>query len=302
MLQLSREKNIALEVLCPVAISRGLRMSDTVTNRPGADLSGKVAVITGGGSEFGLALALLAAHRGMKVALADADSTLLAAAHEILKMTDVETLAECTGQSDRAAIQKLAWRVQQELGPPWLVCNSAAESTIESNLWGVVNGVQVFTPGMVKRGAGHIVNIAAEDLFCIRGAAVDIAVRHAIVSLSESLYRELDLMASPVGVTVVCPSLMDKSLTGISSMPVLAREAGLRVVPPEELAGQIFAAVETREFWVSSHAPLMHETTRPMPLSLWCSSRASHPSRKGGVFGDKLRPSEREKIARSVAA
>ena len=276
------------------------------------ELSGKVAVITGAGSEFGLALALLAAQRGMKVALADADPTLLAAAHEIVKTTDVKTLAECTEQSDLAAIQELACRVEQELGPPWLVCNSAAGSTIESNLWSVVNGVQVFTPGMVTRGTGHIVNIAAEDLFCIRGPAVDIAIRHAIVGLSESLYREIDSRGSRVGVTVVCPSLINTSLTSISATPVLARESGLRLLPLEELAEQIFAAIETRQFWVSSHAPQMRETTRPTPLCFGCSSRASQPSRKGGVLGrsatlstqtsDEPGSSERETIARSVAA
>lgn len=267
-------------------------------------------MITGAGSELGLSLALLAAQRGMKVALADADPTLLAAAHEIVKMTDVESLAECTEQSDRAAIHKLAGRVEQELGPPWLVCNSAAGSTIESNLWSVVNGVQVFTPSMAKRGTGRIVNIAAEDLFCIRGPAFDIAVRHAIVGLSESLYRELDSIGSQVAVSVVCPSLTDTSLTGISSMPVLAREGSLRLLPQAELAEQIFAAIETREFWVSSHAPQMREITRPTPLCFGCSSRGSQPSsrvpgRKAALSArrsDEHRAAEQEKIERSVAA
>ena len=286
-------------------------MSQT-SNIPEANLSGKVAVITGAGTEFGLTLALVAAQRGMKVALADADPTLLAAAHEILETTNAETLAECTGQSDRAAIEELASRVEQELGPPWLVCNTAAGSTIESNLWDVVNGVQVFTPGMVKRGTGHIVNVAAEDLFCIRGPAVDIAVRHAIVGLSQSLYRELDSIGSPVGVTVVCPSLIDTSLSSISPLPVLAREAGLRVVSPEELAEQIFTAIRTREFWVSSHAPLIRETTRTTPLCFGCSSRTSQPSRTRRVLGrsatfstpisDEPSSSEREKKTRPVAA
>jgi NAD(P)-dependent dehydrogenase (short-subunit alcohol dehydrogenase family) len=240
-------------------------MSNTITNRPKVDLSGKVALITGAGSEFGLALALLAAHRGMKVALADADPVMLTAVHEIIRSKAVETLAECTEPSDLAALQQLACRIEEELGPPWLVCNSAAASTIESNLWGVVNGVQVFTPGMVMRGAGHMVNIAAEELFGIRGAAVDIAVRHAIVGLSESLYRELDSMRSQVGVTVVRPSSMDISLKGISSMPVLARKENMRLLPLDEIAEQIFAAIQTREFWVSSHAPQMHQTTRSTP-------------------------------------
>jgi NAD(P)-dependent dehydrogenase (short-subunit alcohol dehydrogenase family) len=229
-------------------------MSDTVVTRLKADLTGKVAVITGAGSGLGLALALHAADRGMKVALADADPTLLAAAYEVVQSKGGATLAERIGQFDRADVQELAWRIEAELGDPWLVCNTAAGSTIESNLWGVINGVQVFAPGMVTRRTGHIVNIAAEDLFGIRGAAVDIAVSHAIVGLSESLYRELDSIGSPVGVTVVCPTPINTSLTStFHSMP--APEAALPLVPPEKLAERIFTAVERHEFWVSSHAP-----------------------------------------------
>jgi len=228
-------------------------MSDLVAIRPQVDLSGKVAVITGAGSEFGLALALLAARRGMKVALADADPIALAAVQEVLRGQSIETLAECVGQADLVALRDFAGRIEKELGPPWLVCNSASASTPEVNLWGVVNGVQVFTPGVVLRGAGHIVNIASEEVFGIRGAAVDIAVRHAILGLSEALYRELDSMRSRVGVTVVLPSSMDVSLTSSVSTPMLVPQGSLRLLPVEHIAEQIFAAIQVRQFWVSTH-------------------------------------------------
>ena len=230
-------------------------MSNTVISRLKPNLTGKVAVITGAGSELGLALALHAADRGMRVALADADPTLLAAAHEVVQSKGVATLAERIGQFDLADVQELARQTEAELGAPWLVCNTAAGATIESNLWGVTNGVQVFAPGLVTRGCGHIVNIAAEDLFGIRGAAVDIAVSDAIVGLSESLYRELDSIGSPVGVTVVCPTLVTTSLTS-TCHAVPQPEAVLPLVPTEKLADRIFAAIERHEFWVSSsHAP-----------------------------------------------
>lgn len=247
----------------------------TTVARPRVDLSGKVAVITGAGSEFGLALALQAAQRGMKVALADADPTLLASVHEIVRATGVETLAVCTDPSDLVAMQNLACRVEQQLGPPWLVCNSAGGSTIESNLWGVINGVQVFTAGLVGRGAGHIVNIADADLFGIHGAAVDTAVRHAILGLSESLYRELDSISSQVGVTVIRPSLIDTSLTSMSSMRGPARGGDSRMLSLDELAEQIFRAIQTREFCIPLQVPPMRETTRQTSPSFGCMSRAS---------------------------
>lgn len=228
-------------------------MSDTVTGRLKADLTGKVAVITGAGSDLGVALGLHAADRGMKLALADADPGLLAAAHETVKARNVETLAVYTEQFDLAALGELARRTEEELGPPWLACNTVG-STIEANLWGVINGVQVFAPGMVMRRSGHIVNIASADISRLRGAAVDIALSCAIVGLSESLYRELDSIRSPVAVTVVCPRRINTNITSTPgdqhSIPLQAPDRGLCSVPPEQLAEQIFAAMERREFWV----------------------------------------------------
>ena len=257
-------------------------MSDTVASIPKADLTGKVAVVTGAGSEIGLALALHAADRRMKVALADADPSLLASAHEAVKATNVETLAECTEEFDLAALRNLVRRTEQELGPPWLACNSGG-STIEANLWGVIHGVQVFTPRLVNRAAGHIVNIASNLIFRFHAAAVGIAVNHAIVGLSESLYRELDLLSSPVGVTVVCPNINSRiaCTCGVqNSMYPLALEDTLPIVPPKELAEQIFSAVERREFWVSPHTNQMHETTYTGPYAA-SSTRVGRYDRSG---------------------
>lgn len=250
-------------------------MSDNIiTVRFKPDLTGRVAVITGAGSELGVALALHAADRGMKVALADPDPRLLAAVYAAVKARGVGTLAECTEQFDLAAIRRLSRRTEQELGPPWLVCNGAG-SCIEATLWSVINGVQVFSPDLVTRGTGHIVNIAANELFGSRGPACDIAVSQAIVGLSESLYRELDSMSSPVGVTVVCRTLGDTNITGVSgvqsSLSLLARAPGLRVAPPEQQAARIFAAIARREFFVPAHAPLMRR------MSDACVSLRSEP-------------------------
>lgn len=67
---------------------------------------------------------------------------------------------------------------------------------------------------MAKRDAGHIVNIAsATAMFGIPGTAPSVATIHAILGLSESLYRELDAMGSQVGVTAVCPDSMNMNVT-----------------------------------------------------------------------------------------
>jgi short-subunit dehydrogenase len=153
--------------------------------------------------------------------------------------------------------------------------------SIGVNLWGVINGVQVFTPGMVERDAGHIVNIASTDLFGAPGAAPYVATTHAIVGLSESLYRELDAVGSQVGVTVVCPALVNTSVASAtrdrpavhsaerivhSGLP-LTSEVPLDVLPPGEFAEQIFAAVTGRRFWLFPHARPTGELSSFRPVT-----------------------------------
>jgi NAD(P)-dependent dehydrogenase (short-subunit alcohol dehydrogenase family) len=209
-----------------------------------------------------LALALYAADRGMMVALADENEYLLAAALEKVKAKDVEAIAVHSDLLDFAALCELARRSAAELGPPWLVCNNPGVS-IEVTLWGVINGVQVFAPDMVERDRGHIVNIAAAEVFGIRGAAPDVAITHAIVGLSESLYRELDSMGSRVGVTLVCPALGNTTIASApeyqNSAPPSMRYVPLNSLPPGEVAEQIFAAVDARNFWFRPHTSQPHE-------------------------------------------
>ena len=233
-------------------------MSETFATGPQTDLTGKVAVITGAARDLGLALALSAADRGMMVALADENEYLLAAALEEVRTKDVEAIAIPSDTLDFAALSDLARHSATELGPPWLVFNNPGVS-IEKTLWGIVNGVQVFAPDMVERDGGHIVNIAAAEVFGTSGSAPDAAITSAIVGLSESLYRELDSRGSRVGVTLVCPEL---GKTNIASAPNTGNPVApsLRYVPqnclpPKELAEQIFAAVDARSFWFRPHKP-----------------------------------------------
>jgi NAD(P)-dependent dehydrogenase (short-subunit alcohol dehydrogenase family) len=257
---------------------------------PMIDLRGRVAVIVGGARDTGLALALRAAEAGMRVALADSHEHLLTAALMHVGTMNVEAITVRTDISDLTAVRTLAQRVEAELGPPWLICNcpgptnfaSCQELTpaelkwmIDLNLWGVTNGVQVFAPNLIKRGGGHIVNIASAGTFGIPGTAPYVASTQAIVGLSESLYRELDRLSSQVGVTVVCPEPVNTILTSATddapgvrdpdrparSVAHPAREFPRDVPSPDELAEQIFAAVRQRRFWLVPQAGQKSETT-----------------------------------------
>jgi len=240
--------------------------------KPNRDLKGKVAVITGGASAIGRTLALRAADAGMNVALADTDERLLAVAVEQVRAKHVQAITVTTDVSDADSVRTLARRAKAELGPPWLVCSNPGvtkpkqdrkltpeklKTVVQTNLWNVINGVQVFVPEMVERNAGHIVNIASAELLGVLGEALCVAITHAIVGLSESLYRELDSLGSQVGVTVVCPALQNTNVTTAASGRLrpdsaeparnsvrhVPHDVALNVFSPDELADEIFAAL-----------------------------------------------------------
>jgi len=237
------------------------RISYTETEREGtakssrtAELTGKVAVILGATSGIGLALALHAAARGMQVVLADADQAVIDQALQRVAAKTNRVLAIRADVTDLDAVRTLACRTEYELGLPWLVCNTSINN-IESNLRSVVHGIQVFAPGLIQRRRGHPVNVVLADPGRAYCRAAYAATAHAIVGLSESLYRELDCMGSPVGVTLVCPSTslyIRTSLASCLARPERHRPMGF---PPEALAEQIFASISARNFRIVNDTP-----------------------------------------------
>src|SRR5579863_2011410 len=179
--------------------------------------NGRVAVITGGASGIGYALARRAAAEGMTVVLADIETAALDRAAASLRSEGAPVHGFEVDVSDRAAVMALAGRVEAEVGPTWLLANNAGvfvaaplvESTPQQwewvlgvNLWGVVHGLQAFLPGMVARDDGYVVNTASLDgIVTVPNVASYIASKHAITGLSETLFREL--AGTGVGVSVL---------------------------------------------------------------------------------------------------
>ena len=239
------------------------------------EFRGKVAVITGAASGIGLALALRAARLGMRVALADLGEDKLAAALHDVRTLGVDAIAVRTDVSRLADVQALAQRTAEELGPPWLVANNAGITKIaltwehgerdwqrmfDINVGGVVNGLLAFLPGLRERNSGHIVNTAsAAGLVTIPAAAAYVASKHAVVGLSETLYRELVATKSGVGVSVLCPALVKTNILGTHAAAPGAAPAidSAHALEPGEVADRVFDAVGARRFWILTHARLM---------------------------------------------
>jgi len=185
---------------------------------------GKVAVITGGASGIGLALAHRAAAEGMKLVLADIEEGALAAAAAELKVAGAEVLSVKTDVSRGEEVENLAARTMQAFGGAHLMFNNAGvggvrvktwqasakdwEWVLGVNVWGVIHGVRVFTPILLRQGEeGHIVNTASAAGFVSMASTAPYAVsKHSVITLSEVLYHDLKMENAKVGVSVLCPA------------------------------------------------------------------------------------------------
>jgi NAD(P)-dependent dehydrogenase (short-subunit alcohol dehydrogenase family) len=215
-------------------------------------LEGKVAVVTGGASGLGRAMALQFAREGMHVAIADLEQASLDAVAAELKALGVNAIGVRTDVSKAAEVDALAQRVVAELGGVHVVCNNAGisplgaawENTLADwewmlgvNLWGVIHGVRTFTPLLLAQDEGHIVNTASvAGLINPPGSAMYNVTKHAVVALTETLHHDLAERKSKVGCSVLCPAYVP---TGIAD-PERSRPAGLanpgQEKSPEQLA------------------------------------------------------------------
>jgi NAD(P)-dependent dehydrogenase (short-subunit alcohol dehydrogenase family) len=254
---------------------------------------GRVAVVTGAASGIGFALAERAGREGMSVVMADIEPNALEAAAAKLGERGVRTVPQVCDVSNPEAVGALADRAYAEFGAVHLLCNNAGVMTKELpvwevdpkdwqwtfnvNLWGVINGIRAFVPRMLAGGdEGHIVNTASmAGLITGRaGNAVYDASKHACLSLSETLYRDLVVRQTKVSASVLCPGAVLTQIfaaernrpaeLGGTGEPVVSGETAFPgdSFPPEEMANQVFDAVRENRFYVLAAQREMLEWTK----------------------------------------
>lgn len=252
------------------------------------DFKNKVAVVTGGASGIGFALAKQALSRGMKVVLADIEQAALDSAVAELGSSD-QVLAVVTDVSSATSMEAMAERAVQKFGPVQLLFNNAGvggggllwEQSEEDwdwvlgvNLRGVINGVRIFTPQMIAQGEGHIVNTASiAGLVSASGTSTYTVSKHAVVALSEVLHGDLAGEGAGVGVSVLCPSYVNTNIykfdrnrpgeeTEQPSAEQLAEQQAMEemvseffktALSPDKVAEQVFDAIVSEQFYVLTH-------------------------------------------------
>ena len=254
---------------------------------------GRTAVITGAASGFGLETSRIAARRGMNVVMADVQADALERAAAEIESMGAKVLPHRLDVSKAAEVESLGRAVAARFGAPHFVFNNAGvgaggliwENTLADwewvmgvNVMGVAHGVRVFTPMMLEAASkdadfeGHIVNTASmAGLLNPPNMGVYNVSKHAVVSLSETLYQDLRLVTDRIGASVLCPYFVPTGIVDSErnrpgalapSKPTRSQMIGKAMseravssgkVSAADVAQFVFDAIEAERFYIYSH-------------------------------------------------
>ncbi len=243
----------------------------------------RVAVITGGASGIGAALARAFAARGAKLVLADIDEEGLQAMQRELAGTGTPLLCVPTDVSQRASVHALADATWRRFGAAHVVCNNAGiallgeiakaphedwEYTMNVDFWGVVHGVEAFVPRLIDQHAGgHVVNTASmAGLVGMQWLGIYCAAKFAVVGLTEALHR--DLKPHSIGAIVLCPMIVATNIgensqrlrpgverpakpSAPSQPPASVMRGG--TVTAESVAAKVLRGIERQDLYILTH-------------------------------------------------
>lgn len=258
------------------------------------EFTNRVAVVTGGASGIGRAMADRFAAAGMRIVLADIEETALRQAETEMRAQGATVLGVLTDVAKAESVEALAQKTIETFGAVHIVCNNAGvgggfgpswtqpqqnwEWGLGVNLWGVVYGIRAFVPRMLQQDTeGHIVNTASmAGLISSPFMSVYDATKFAVVTISESLHLELAMQRAKVKVSVLCPGFVNTNIaTSDRNRPVHLQAdlpqfsetemsfaammfAGIASgTPPADVAEKVFAAIENEQFYILPHPELL---------------------------------------------
>jgi NAD(P)-dependent dehydrogenase (short-subunit alcohol dehydrogenase family) len=250
------------------------------------EFENKVAVVTGGASGIGLAIAKAFARRGCRVMLVDVEEAALESALETIRLSgsNADVRGVLSDVASREAMQTAAGGVMEAFGRvDFLFANAGvggAGGAIESlsdrdwrwvlgvNVMGMIHAVDAFLP-LIRRNAegGHVVYTASLAGFLApAGMGSYSASKFATVAMAETLAAELD--GTPIGVSVLCPGFVATRIhesarnrpaelagDGVrdAAMTVISKELVLSGLPADLVGERVAEAVAAKEFYIFTH-------------------------------------------------
>ena len=253
-------------------------------------LEGQVAVVTGGASGIGRAMAERFAAAGMKIVLADIEASVLDSTAKEMRDAGADVLTQQTDVSDGAAVDSLAANTLDHFGAVHIVCNNAGvatagpvwtmtqadwEFTIGVNLWGVIHGIRAFTPALLEQNEGHFVNTASmAGLVSMPNMGAYNVTKQGVVAITETLFEDLRAAGSDVGASVLCPAFVNTKIwdsqrnrpealqndPGSSSSGTYETSKNTlkavieHAMPPSQVADAVHDAVIAQQLYILTHA------------------------------------------------
>lgn len=252
------------------------------------DISGKIAVVTGGGSGIGQAVAIALAQEGARVAVVDIMEANAAAVAAEIGAAGREAVAIGCDVSDRASVRAMKAEVDRRLGPASILIANAGVTmfkpftemsdddldwVIDVCLFGVLNCLQVFVPGMVAAREGHIVATSSVSPLVaplVANHLSYVAAKGGVFTAMLSLRRELE--DSGVGVSVLCPGGVATNITdspkyrperfggpedALVTLPrASAPQEQVKMRPPAEVAEMVLRGIRRNEPVITTDAAI----------------------------------------------
>jgi NAD(P)-dependent dehydrogenase (short-subunit alcohol dehydrogenase family) len=275
------------------------------------ELSGKVAVVTGGASGIGLGIARALAAHGVDVVIADIEHDAAQRAASDLAVGSTRSMGVACDVSLRASVEELADRAWSEFGHVDIIVNNAgvfpprrplvelsdedARWVLDVNVLGVLNGCAVFGRRFIDQGTpAHIVNTGSENSLGVphTHGAVYTASKHAVLGLSDVLRQELPDF---IGVSILCPGMVASDL-GRATRNRQDRYGGPQYrdrrppnpglgLQPDDVGNRVVEAIERGDFYIVTHPPV-RELVEERTAELLAAFDAQAPRFDGDEYLD----------------
>lgn len=251
------------------------------------EFKNKVAVVTGAASGIGRAIAERLATEEMKVVLADVEENALFSTEKELLERGAKVKGIRTDVTDQKDVQLLAQKTLEEFGAVHILCNNAGvfgdfapiwkqnveewEWVLGVNLWGVIHGIRSFVPIMIDQKVEcHIINTSSmAGLFSMPLVSLYHVSKHAVITLTESLYHELKMQKTKLKASVLCPGMVktnfmesDRNKPSAHTTPDAEHDEMKKIwhdaysnfiaggMPPSEVADKMLEAIKEDKFYI----------------------------------------------------
>ncbi len=269
-----------------------------------SNLTGRVCVVTGAGSGIGSGLVRHAVGQGMQVIGADVDEAGLARVSKSLGDDVGLFTAYHLDVRDADAVGEFAEQVYSSHGKVHLLFNNAGVLVdgkswerpledwrwiIDVNLMGIIHGLHHFVPRLLAQSdSARIINTASIGGLLGGGTFMSQyqATKHAVVALTESLYKELALEEAEVTASVLCPAEVATKIWQSDRLRPDSKQFTLGVeeqqfhdavagnvaagANPDSFAAQVFAGIEAGKFWIipdTAFMPLLQQRSDDIALT-----------------------------------